>query len=54
MAAALDRAGDGVIVVAGRSILYTDDPDFQQGASNAAGRLRQQVNRARQEALDVR
>ena len=54
MAAALDADGEGVIVAASRSILYTNDPDFEEGAARAARELRTLINRARKEALDDR
>ncbi len=54
MAAALDAEGEGVIVAASRSILYTDDPDFERGSARAAKRLVEEINRAREEALDAR
>jgi orotidine-5'-phosphate decarboxylase len=51
MAAALDEGGGGVIVNASRSILYTDHPDFAEGAAQAASSLRAQLNEAREVAL---
>lgn len=54
MAAALDAEGEGVVVTASRSILYTDDPDFERGSARAARKLVERINRAREEALDAR
>ena len=54
MAAALDDEGEGVIIAASRSILYTEDPDFERGSARAARRLVQEINTAREEALDAR
>jgi orotidine 5'-phosphate decarboxylase subfamily 2 len=54
MAAALDAEGEGVIVNASRSILYSDDEDFERGAARAAGLLREALNRARRQALAAR
>jgi orotidine 5'-phosphate decarboxylase subfamily 2 len=54
MAAALDEGGEGVIVVAGREILYTDNPDFEEGTAEAARAMRDQLNDARESALGTR
>ncbi|MFO7769042.1 MAG: orotidine-5'-phosphate decarboxylase [bacterium] len=54
MAAAVDEEGEGVIVTASRSILYTDDPDFERGSARAARKMVEEINRAREEALDAR
>lgn len=54
MSAALDAEGEGVIVSASRSILYTGHADFAQGAAEAARELRDRLNEAREEALDAR
>lgn len=54
MGAALDTGGEGVVVTASRSILYTQDSDFERGAKAAALALRDRLNEAREEALRAR
>lgn len=52
MKAALNDHGEGVIISVSRAILYTQDPDFERGAANAAAAFRNLLNEAREEALE--